>query len=336
MSKRIAIFGSSKFETIEYHIADSLKHLGHTVIVFDYNDAFSIHKKADYWLRRFNESFSRSIAKKIAEKVVAFKPDLVIATYRDIHPDFVATVKQETKGQVPCVHINPDALTTFQNQQLFASEYDHYFTKDPYIQSFMKDKMGISAHVLAESFNPRVHKAPNQPKVALEKEIGIDVLAFGSMYPYRTRMLQKLVDAGVKVKLYGSKGPFFPNSLSPFFTNKKILGDEKSRLIHGSKIVFNNFHYAEIQGVNCKFFELNGAGAFQICDRKEIIQQYVNYDAEAVTFESMNEAIEKINYYLKPSQNDERLAIAAKNASHFAEHHTYENRMKELFSIIGF
>jgi len=334
MNKRIAIFGSSKFETIEYHIADSLRFLGNEVEIFDYDAAFSIHKKADYWMRRFSERISVKLCTKIAEKVLAYRPDLIIATYRDIHPVFVETIKATTKS-IPCIHINPDAITTFQNQQIFASGYDHYFTKDPFMVSFMKDKMKLNAHLLNESFNQRVHTKPALSKQDAEREVGIDVLAFGSMYPYRTKMLEAIVQSGISISMYGVKGPFFPKSLAPYFNNKKILGEEKSKLLYGSKIVFNNFHYAEIEGVNCKFFEVNGIGAFQISDFKSIMNEYMNIDAKRVSFDTIDEAVEKIKYFLNEENIEERIDLAEKNYTHFMENHTYDHRVKELFTILN-
>ena len=52
----------------------------------------------------------------------------------------------------------------------------------------------------------------------------------------------------------------------------------KSNLLFGSKIVFNNLHYAEIESVNCKFFEILGIGGFQICDYRPIINEYSKVD----------------------------------------------------------
>lgn len=50
---------------------------------------------------------------------------------------------------------------------------------------------------------------------------------------------------------------------------KYIVGKEKARILYGAKIVFNNLHYAEIESVNNKFFEINGSGAFQLCDYRQ-------------------------------------------------------------------
>ena len=49
----------------------------------------------------------------LLKRVMDFNPQLVICVYRNIHPDFVKTIKS---NKIKIIHINPDALTTFQSQ----------------------------------------------------------------------------------------------------------------------------------------------------------------------------------------------------------------------------
>lgn len=54
---------------------------------------------------------------------------------------------------------------------------------------FMRDNMKLNVRLYNEAFNTRIHKRPKRDKLTCEQEENIDVLAFGNMYPYRTRML---------------------------------------------------------------------------------------------------------------------------------------------------
>ncbi|GAA4151357.1 hypothetical protein GCM10022217_05130 [Chryseobacterium ginsenosidimutans] len=330
---KIAIIGSKDFDSLEYHLHDSLEFMGHNIFHIDVKDVIKIPYKYNYWATKFFPKYDEQVFTKIANRIIDEKPDLVIGVYRFIHPSCIRKIKNELKN-VKVIHINPDALTTFEYQQIFVSDYDAYFTKDPYIVDFMKGKMNLNAHYLPEAFNQRVHKPVDKEKAALEKDINIDVVTFGTMYPYRANMVKNLVDSGIDIKLFGIPDRRFPQkAVENNFTNEFITGERKSEVLLGSKIVFNNFHYAEIESVNVKFFEIAGIGGFQICDYKPIIKEYSVIDPEKFTYKNIYEAIEKIQYYIhKP---EERYAICEQQRAHFLEHHTYEQRMKTMLELIN-
>jgi len=329
---KIALFGSKDFDSLEFHLADSFTFLGHSLFHLDITDVVPIKYQYSYWAMRFFSKYDNYVFKNAAKKIIATKPDLVICTYRFIHPVCIQIIKKELPN-IPVVQVNPDALTTFENQQIFASPYDFYFTKDPYILDFMKFKMGLNAHYLPESFNPRVHLKPDVDRADLEMKTSIDVLTFGTLYPYRANMIEKLVDAGINVTLFGSKPrQFFKPGLEKYFAKEYITGVRKSELLYGAKIVFNNFHYAEIDSVNCKFFEISGIGAFQICDYKPVINEYSAIDASKFTYKTINEAIDLIKFYIdKPEL---RHKMANEQYEHFMQHHTYDHRVEQILKLL--
>ncbi|MEM1119685.1 MAG: glycosyltransferase [Bacteroidota bacterium] len=333
MSFKIAIFGAKGFERLEFHLADSLENMGYKAKIFDFDDAYSIPRKIAFWSRRFNEQFAVASARSIAKKIIKWRAELVICTFKDIHPVFVEEIKKHA-GNLKCIHINPDQMTTLQNQQIIAANFDAYFIKDPFMVTFFRDKAGLNAHLLSEAFNPRVHVRPNISKKKAEQESGIDVLTFGGLYPYRVRILEQLVDKGFKIKIIGQKRPYLGNKLSTYRDEKYIVGEEKSKLVYGAKIVFNNFHYAEVEGVNVKFFEINGIGGFQFCDYKDILHDYLPYNPEEMSFRSINESVDKIRNLLESSKEQYRHEIADVNYTHFGRHHTYEHRFNEVFNIL--
>lgn len=330
---KIALLGSKDFDSLEYHIHDSLTFLGHQVFHIDIKDVVKIPYRYNYWGMKLLPKYDLSVFRKIAARIIDEKPDLVIGTYRFIHPECIRMIKAALP-KVPIVHINPDAITTFEHQQVFASPYDAYFTKDPFIMDFMKNKMKLNAYYLPEALNPRVHKPVISDRVQLEKEIGIDVTMFGTMYPYRAKMASEVINSGINVALFGVPDRRFPREeITKNFRNEFITGERKAKVLFGSKIVFNNFHYAEVNSANVKFFEINGIGAFQLCDYKPVLEEYSAVDVEKFTYKTIDEAIEKIKYYLdKP---EERFEISNIQREHFHKHHTYENRMKDILNKIN-
>ena len=328
----IVIVGSKAFDSLEYHLSDSLRVAGHTVTQLDVTDIGWLPARVNYWASRFVESYDRAISIRLARKVIACNPDLLLVVYRNLHPILVDEMK-ERLPDVPVVQINPDALSNLEKQQIIAADFDHYFSKEPYIVDFLTNKAGLNAHYLPEGFNPRLHKRPMEEKAAAEQRANIDVLVFGSLYAYRARMVEQLLRAGIRVAVFGTEGPYLSQIGKAAFQKQYLIGDEKNRLLYGAKIVFNNFHYAEITSVNQKYFEINGIGAFQLCDYKPTLEEYTGVSAERVSYQTMTEAIDKIRYYL--AHPTERHELADRQYHHFQQHHTFDLRMNQMLHTIG-
>ena len=329
---KIVIIGSKDFDSLEFHVHDSLTFLGHNVIQIDLKDVISISYRYNYWLQKFFSKYDKYIFNKIADRVIDERPELVVCTYRFIHPDCVKRIK-DSLPKVKVIQLNPDALTTFQGQQIFASPYDAYFTKDPYIKTFMRDKLKLKTFYLPEAFNQRVHFYAFENRSQLEEKINIDVVCFGTIYPYRARMVNELLKAGVDIAVFGTPDRKFPDkSVSQKFRNEFITGERKAEVLLGSKIVFNNFHFAEIESANAKYFEIAGIGGFQLCDYKPILQEYSAIDVDQISFRTIDEAVEKINFFLQNKAL--RHELAEEQRQHFIANHTYDIRMQEMLKHI--
>lgn len=329
---RVIVVGSRAFDSLEYHLSDSFRALGHEAVTVDVTDAWPTPAKLTYWASRFVDACDRAVSRRLAHRVVTLRPELVVVVYRHLHPVLVEMLKNQLPA-VPVVQINPDALSNLEKQQIIAADFDHYFSKEPYIVQFLRDKAGLNAHYLPESFNPRVHHRPAVEKAVAERDANIDVLVFGGLYAYRARMVEQLQRAGIKVVAYGTKGPYLRPAVQSVFRKQYLIGDEKNRLLYGARIVFNNFHYAEITSANQKYFEINGIGAFQLCDYKPTLDEYTGVPTERVTYRTMTEAIDKIRYYL--AHPDERYELADRQYHHFQRHHTVDQRVEELLQIVG-
>lgn len=330
---KIALLGSKDFDSLEYHIHDSLTFLGHQVFHIDIKDVVKIPYRYNYWGMKLLPKYDLSVFKKIAVRIIDEKPDLVIGTYRFIHPEFIRMIKAALP-KTPVVHVNPDQMTTLEHQQIFASPYDAWFTKEKYMLAFMRDKMKLNAFYLPEALNPRVHKPFSGDRSTTENNVGIDVVTFGTMYPYRAKMVSELVNSGLDVTLFGVPDKRFPREeIVKNFKNEYITGERKSEILTGSKVIFNNFHYAEVNSANVKYFEIAGIGGFQICDYKPVLEEYSALDVKDYTYKTLDEAVELIKHYLP--RRELRHEMAEKQMKHFHKHHTYEHRMKEILSKVS-
>ena len=197
----------------------------------------------------------------------------------------------------------------------------------------MTDKMGLKTFYLPEAFNERIHTLNMINRKKLEEKINIDVVCFGTMYPYRAKMIENIISQGISIDIFGTQENRFPlKMLDDRLQLEYITGERKAEVLIGSKVVFNNFHYAEIESVNAKFFEIAGMGGFQICDYKPVIDEYTGISSDKFTYKSIGEAAELIKYYLtRPS---ERYDLAQLQKEHFLENHTYDKRVVKLLSLL--
>lgn len=333
---RIAIIGGKGADTMESHLCEAFNYAGHKTEIFDTNDYWYFKsskiglyaKTLDKIARTYSDRYDINVFSKLKKRVLAYEPDLVVCVYRFIHPSFVSEIK---KARKKIIHINPDALTTFEFQQVFASNYDAWFSKDPYIVRFMRNNMHLNAILYNEAFNIRLHKKPDIDKALCESEVGIDVMTYGTLYPYRARLLTHIIESGVDIKLFGvAPHRFYNGELEKAYQHKYITGEEKAKYLYGSKIVLNTIHYAEIESLNCRFFEVNGSGAFQLCDYRPILKDVLPIDPEEVSYKTIDEAVEKIKYYL--NNNEKRIEIAEKMYTHFIGHFTYDHLVETILT----
>ncbi len=335
---KIAIIGSRSDDSMESNLQDAFTFAKHEVKIFDIYDLkrFNILRidkithTFDKICRTYSDYYDVKLFVSLFKRVKEFSPDLVVCLYRFIHPIFVDLCKQQG---ATVIHINPDQMTTLEYQQVFASNYDIWFVKDAYMQSFMKNNMRLNVQLYSEAFNPRIHKRPDKLKSLCEKECGIDVITYGTMYPYRCRMLKFVAESGIDVKIFGTiPHRFYDHALDRCFQNKYVTGGEKAQLLYGSKIVFNQMHYAEVQSVNCRFFESYGCGAFQLSDYRPILDELLPIESKMVSFKTIGEGIDKINYYLK--HDNERYEIADTIYTHFLSKYTYDHLIEYIISSI--
>ncbi|GAB4034202.1 CgeB family protein [Spirosoma gilvum] len=328
----VVIVGSRADDSLEQHLCDSFRVLGYEVVLIDVVSMGAMATKVNYWLSRFVEAYDRFFCQRVADKIVSYEPDLALVVYRYMNPALVERVKKQLPGTT-IVQVNPDPVSNLEKQQIIATDFDYYFSKEPYIVKTLRHKAGLNAHYLPEGFNPRYHRKPPIEKAVAEWLTDIDVLVFGSLYPYRVRMIERLMRAGLKVVVYGTKGSYMRQSMGSVFKPQYLVGEEKNRLLYGARIVFNNFHYAEVTSVNQKYFEINGIGGFQLCDYKPTIAEYTGVPAESVTYQTIGEAIDKIRYYL--AHPVERHELAASQYAHFQQHHTFDHRVSQLLQTVG-
>ncbi len=85
--------------------------------------------------------------------------------------------------------------------------------------------------------------------------------------------------------------------------------------------------------IKARNFEIPGCGSFLLTGQAENLRNYYEVGKEIVCFKDMNDLIEKARYYLY--HEDERAAIAQAGCQRTLREHTYVHRFTEIFQRLG-
>jgi spore maturation protein CgeB len=89
-------------------------------------------------------------------------------------------------------------------------------------------------------------------------------------------------------------------------------------------------------GFTQRAFDVPASGGFVLTSAKPVIDEFFVTQGpaqEIAVFKSRNDLMARIDYYL--SHDDERLAIAERGMKKVVSGHTYDHRVKELFTVIS-
>ncbi len=335
---RTAIVGSTAFDSLEYNLCETFRFLGHEAQIFGESDFVpfgSQVRRGIAMLLDLNPGCARWAYRKLERSLLEYSADLIVVAYRHVIPDLIISLKRQ-RPNIPIVQINPDAIVNLHRGYIFTSPYDAYFSKEPVLVNLMRKKLRLNAHYLPESFNPRVHHRPQADKAECEEKANVDVVVAATLYPYRVRFLEQLMDLlehRIRLVVYGETRSWARTPLWKHHKGEVVTGARKAEAFYSARIVLDNMHWGEYEGVNCRFFEALGSGGFLLCDARPSIPALATPGKEVVTFETVEEAAEQVRYYL--ADKVERRSISSAGYARAMKDHTYERRIKQMLSVLG-
>lgn len=115
--------------------------------------------------------------------------------------------------------------------------------------------------------------------------------------------------------------------------HESVFGLDNFRVLGRSGLTFNcHIDCAENSAGNARLFEATGTGACLVTDWKTNLPQLFEPDTEVVTYRSVEECMEKVNYLLE--HESERQRIAAAGQKRTLRDHSYVQRAAQLDGII--
>jgi spore maturation protein CgeB len=178
----------------------------------------------------------------------------------------------------------------------------------------------------------------NRKKIMKELEkAGITVECWGKGWPKGAisyqEMLRILSQSKINLNFSWSSIDLRKEIASIFF-NKRYDGSvglvNPKYWIDNLKSVLNVFKKKQIKG---RIFEILGCRGFLLTDYADDCENYYREGKEIVYYKNLPDLIEKIKYYLQADKEREEIARAGYQRT--MREHTFENRFKEIFKIIG-
>jgi spore maturation protein CgeB len=326
---RVLVIGSNANEdSFEAHVSESLAAMGCVPRLLHNIGNLSVigkalNKAALTVLREPERRREPGILRAAAE----FAPDVILVLLgNQLSPKTVEALRKTSR--VPIVCWCQDQLSTLGRQYLLGAAYDAVYVKDRYMQSlFSRMIRSAPFYYLPEACNPRVHR-PLELTDAEAATYGCDLMIAGTLYYYRQEILQELRDFDVKV--WGYRPDWLVDRMPGRFMGRDVRGDQKVRATLAARICLNTLHYAEVDGLNCRAFEIAGCGGFQLVSEVSVLGEHFEPDVEVVAFRNVEELREKARYYLE--RPELRREIAARGRARAHRDHTYENRLVEILT----
>ena len=309
--------------------------VGLTLQIMGHDVAYAIRAKHDSYY-----SFPRQVIRALKERLLgdrptgeerrilklarSFKPDVVLALTRGLHPELLHELGKICPGRR--VLWWGDSPANSQRWGMLDSGWDVVFCKDAVAVAKLK-LIGRNAHLLHEAMNPLWHKP-----IAVQSNDSIAVA--GNSYAFRQAICLRLMQHGATVALYGSKPPVWADpAYRKAHTGRYVVRQEKSRVFGEALACLNTFQLAEGNSLNCRAFEIAGAAGLQLIEYRPAIEQCFEPGKELLAFSGFEELLDHIERAKRFPREMQAIRDAA--AKRAVAEHTYRHRLERIFKMVG-
>lgn len=322
---------------ITRHCEDALRRLRVNLEVFDIGkqgrllfDALILAKQSQpLYFEELNPEHqtSRMVNQALIVEAIRLKADLVLINFGlMIHRQTLELLRELKIKTALWFGDDPWCLDL---SKKISSAYDFFFSHEPKTIKIHQE-LGANVSYLPYAINELIHK-----KVCLsqdeERALSSQVCFVGTHSSYREKILEHL--KGFDLKIWGDG--WEKSSLSPFLKGQGVSQEMMNKIFNAARIGVN-IHQESVAGggnLNCRTFELLGAGVLKLVDERQGIKGLFKNGEEIVTYKDGDDLREKVSFYLEHSAK--RKEIARKGRELVCAKHTYLHRMREILSVVG-
>jgi spore maturation protein CgeB len=267
------------------------------------------------FLKGYVEMGVKAVNQEILELVRAERPKYVL------WPSYMYEIQESTfqhirdEGTI-VIGWFWDDHTRFDDYSKWWIPYVDYFITDDDLSVPKYEQLGARCLLAPMACNPDLY-----PRLDLPTQY--DVSFVGANISNREKLLSALKERGIAVHIFG-KG----------WGEGYVSFDKMINIFNASKI---NLNFAGVSDYGVKqlkgrVFEIPMCGGFELTEYVPGIEEYFEIDGEIVCFENIDEAADKIEYYLSHETERERIAQAGYERAH--RDHTWSKRLSEVFQEI--
>ncbi|HEX4916934.1 MAG TPA: glycosyltransferase [Limnobacter sp.] len=306
-----------------WNFAQSLQNMGHEVLWFDY-------------MAQMKAMGRDAMNAALVEAARSSRPDLAIfSLYTDqLSEAAVDQVRQFTKTF--CFFHDDTWRVDFSRH--WAAHFDYFSSSDfdaihKYRQLGLPNVVHMPFGINQHLYHPIENRSPE-----------FDVSFVGGWHPVRAWLIQRLQKAGFKVAVFGHRWPggmVSQEEMVRIFNVSAINLNLSNSTTWDMRYLFSSpkafaMHFKTqkvVEQIKARHFEINACNAFQLSYYVEGLERCYTIGEEIAVFNSPDELISKVDFYL--SKPELRQQMAQAGYSRTMQDHTYAQRFNLLFQRMG-
>lgn len=253
----------------------------------------------------------------------SFHPDLLLSLTAGLHPEVLDVIGRMC-GRRRVLWWG-DAPANSRRWGMLEPRWDAVYLKDPAAVAKLC-LVGRNAHLLHEAMNPMWHR----PIAAQTNE---DIALVGNSYAFRQAICLRLMERGTPLAIYGPRPPRWSNpAFRSAHSGRYVVKEEKSRVFGEALACLNTFSLAEGDSLNCRAFEIAGAGGLQLIEDRPSIRECFEPGKELLAFSTF----EELMAHTERARKDPAAmsAIREAGARRALAEHTYRHRLERILKAL--
>jgi spore maturation protein CgeB len=240
-----------------------------------------------------------------------------------------AVVTRLRSACLPVAFWFPDHVANLGRQLMLLGPYNALFFKEPHLVERLRVILDLPVYYLPEACNPRWHRpivpAGTEPYLAVA----------GSMYPFRVRLVERLISKGIPVKLYGAQLSRWigDTPARAVHSGLCVFGDEKAKVFRSAVGVLSSMHPAEISGANGRLFQATGCGGAVLSEFRPAVSDLFAVGHEVLVYRNFDELVDQATRLLTEPGLTAKIGDAAALRAH--RDHTYDLRVADILEKIS-
>ncbi len=316
----------------------TLLDLGYNVVGIDIDKSIYVKNITASIHHRFSIGYGiYKLKQQVIKAVDELKPDLI---WVDNKPYLMESTLKKIIKKLPKVKlinvVTDDANGRYRSYwwvtRKTAKYYHHHFVQRTENIEEYYNWGAKKVDYCLRSFDPNFHKIVTLT-IDEKKQFSCNVGFIGSYEEERAEFIAYLIKNGVAVNVIGDGwiNKKYWSTIAPHFISKGVYSDEYVKRLNAMQIAVHFIRVANRDQQDSRTFEIPACGAFMIAQRTPVHEKLFDENKEAVFFDTKEELLEKVKYYLE--NVSERKAIAeAGHAKCFTAGYTHSDRLIDVLN----